>query len=140
MGRTVTEQDFRMPEFRDAKPEDYEFRGDGKIVRKDRWERAVQSLRFLVGIDGREFEIEDVLERVRALASRDEDWVDLNDDEPHHGAVVDVRLEDGSVLVRAVYYQAVKRFAWTRGGMQTQMGRGDVVAWRESSAEASNAT
>ena len=55
MGRTVTEQDFRMPEFRDAKPEDYEFRRDGKIVRKDRWERAVQSLRFLVGIDRREF-------------------------------------------------------------------------------------
>ena len=36
MTRTVTEEDFRMPEFRGAKVEDYKFRKDGKIVRKDR--------------------------------------------------------------------------------------------------------
>ena len=41
MTRMVTEEDFRMPEFRGAKVEDYEFRKDGKIVRKDRWERGI---------------------------------------------------------------------------------------------------
>ncbi len=30
MDRKVTESDFRMPEFRDAKPEDYEFRADAR--------------------------------------------------------------------------------------------------------------
>ncbi len=138
MGRTVTEQDFRMPEFRDAKPEDYEFRGDGKLVRKDRWEMAVQSVRFLVGIDGREFEIEDVLERVRAMARRDEDWVDLNDEAPSHGTIVDVRLEDGSILVRAVYDKSEKIFQWTHGVMHVLVGWGDVVAWRQSEGENSS--
>lgn len=41
MRRQVAELDFRLPEFRDAKVEDYEFREDGKLVRKDRWESAV---------------------------------------------------------------------------------------------------
>lgn len=132
--RTVTEHDFRMPEFRDAKPEDYEFRRDGKLVRKDRWEMAVQSVRFLVGIDGREFEIEDVLERVRAMASQDDDWVDLNDEAPSHGAVVDVRLQDGSMLARAVYDKAEKGFDWNRErkGMAVHVGWSDVVSWRGS--------
>lgn len=65
--RTVTEQDFRMPEFRDAKVEDYEFREDGKLVRKDRWQRAVWSITSIVGMSVREFEIEDVVEAVRKL-------------------------------------------------------------------------
>lgn len=67
--KQVTERDFRMPEFVDAEAKDYEFRGDGKLVRKDRWERAVGTIRFLVGIDGREYEIDDVVERVRSMAS-----------------------------------------------------------------------
>lgn len=65
--RAVTERDFRMPEFRDAKVEDYEFRSDGKVVRKDRWEYAVHSIRNIVGPAGREFEIADVVEAVRVL-------------------------------------------------------------------------
>lgn len=40
-GRQVTERDFRMPEFRNADPNDYEFRDDGVLVRKDRWEMGV---------------------------------------------------------------------------------------------------
>lgn len=71
--RQVTERDFRKPEFVDADPGDYEFRGDGKLVRKDRWERAIGSIRFLVGIDGREYEIDDVIERVRVMATIGED-------------------------------------------------------------------
>lgn len=63
----VTEQDFRMPEFRDKDPADYEFRGDGKVVRKDRWETAVNSIRYALGDRRREFEIDDIVNAVRAL-------------------------------------------------------------------------
>lgn len=68
MTRAVTEQDFRLQRYRDAKVEDYEFRGDGALVRKDRWECGIGSIRFLVGINGREYEIDEVTERVRFLA------------------------------------------------------------------------
>jgi hypothetical protein len=65
----VTERDFRMPEFRDAKVEDYEFRrGDGKLVRKDRWERGIRSIAYeLFGDTGRDFEIEEVVDGFKAL-------------------------------------------------------------------------
>lgn len=69
--REVTEQDFRMPEYRDAKPEDYEFREDGMIVRKDRWEQGIRSIWCIVngGMTPRsDFEIRDVVEKVRELA------------------------------------------------------------------------
>jgi hypothetical protein len=106
-GRTVTEMDFRMPEFRDAKAEDYEFRDDGKIVRKDRWERAVRSVAFAIGFTGRkEWEIEDVVERVREIAGQEEEWTDHSridwGDVPRAGCI-DLRLEDGSVLRGAVH-------------------------------------
>lgn len=68
MTREVTERDFRMPEFRDAKPEDYEFRADGKVVRKDRWHNGILSIASIVGMNVRSFEIDDVVERVRELA------------------------------------------------------------------------
>ena len=67
--REVTEADFRIPELREAKVSDYEFREDGALVRKDRWE---QGLRCVVGlledfddddagsVSRRKFEIEDV--------------------------------------------------------------------------------
>lgn len=67
MTRAVTEQDFRMPEFRGKDPNDYEFRADGKVVRKDRWENAMHSIRISLGDRRREFEIEDVVRAVRAL-------------------------------------------------------------------------
>jgi hypothetical protein len=67
MVREVTERDFRMPEFRDADPNDYEFRADGKIVRKDRWENGIHSIRHALGDSRREFEIEDIVRAVRAL-------------------------------------------------------------------------
>jgi len=40
MTRTVTERDFRKPEFADADPNDYEFRADGAVVRKIAGRRA----------------------------------------------------------------------------------------------------
>lgn len=62
MTREVTEQDFRAPEFVGAKVEDYEFRPDGKLVRKDRWETGFRELADLFGVGPRdEFEIPDVV-------------------------------------------------------------------------------
>lgn len=66
--REVTEMDFRSEEFRNAKVEDYEFRGDGKVVRKDRWEMAIHKIRSLCGGNARdEFEIPEVIQAVEAL-------------------------------------------------------------------------
>ena len=76
MTRAVTENDFRAPEFRDAKAEDYEFRADGKIVRKDRWENGIHSIRNRLaeaGVEsmkGREFEISDVVDAVSILIKK----------------------------------------------------------------------
>lgn len=68
--RTVTELDFRMPEYKDAKPEDYEFRNDGKLVRKDRWKTGINKIRHRVGIGIREdWEIKDVILKVEKLAT-----------------------------------------------------------------------
>ena len=65
--REVTERDFRMPEFRDADPKDYEFRADGKVVRKDRWETGIHRIRAALGDQRREFEIDEIVSWVRAL-------------------------------------------------------------------------
>ena len=69
MKREVTEIDFRKPEYRDAKPEDYEFRADGALVRKDRWERAIYKIRGILGDERRDFEIDDIIRAVEALAA-----------------------------------------------------------------------
>lgn len=76
--REVTELDLRMPEFRDAKIEDLEFRGDGKIVRKDRWETGIHRIRQALGDQRREFEIEDIVQAVHALV---ETFPDLPEDD-----------------------------------------------------------
>ena len=112
MTRPVTERDFRMPEFRDAIVEDYEFRADGKLVRKDRWERAVHSIRHLVSQDRGEFEIPEVVQAVRDLVSQVEGWNELSpslasdeQDFPCENQQIDVLLEDGSILRNARYIQ-----------------------------------
>ena len=70
--REVTERDLRRPEFRDADPTDLEFRDDGVLVRRDRWERGIREIASVVGYDPREdFEIADVVAAVRlALVQR----------------------------------------------------------------------
>jgi len=71
MTREVTEADFRLPEFRDAKVEDYEFRKDGKLVRKDRWERGMHRIADALDMNSREgFEIEDLVTRVEELMAK----------------------------------------------------------------------
>ena len=65
--RTVTEVDFRKPEFKHAKIEDYEFRDDGELVRKDRWEAAVRAIAAALKINTRDFEIVEVVQSVDDL-------------------------------------------------------------------------
>jgi hypothetical protein len=69
--RIVTENDLRKEEFKDKNPSDYEFRSDGVIVRKDRWERAVLDIANLVGVSTRDFEIDDIILAVNALVDND---------------------------------------------------------------------
>lgn len=69
MSKMVTEDDVRMPEFRGVDLSMLEFRADGKIVRKDRWERAIRDLaQIVLGLGGRdEWEISQVIDAVRKL-------------------------------------------------------------------------
>lgn len=93
--REVTENDFRMPEFRNEKVEDYEFREDGKVVRKDRWQRGFRNIASLVVGARAKYEIDDV---VRAVGDLVGDWCRACPDEDPETAVIDIRLDDGSVL------------------------------------------
>jgi len=63
--REVTEMDFRKEEFINKNPEDYEFRDDGAIVRKDRWQIGMLNIASILGL--KDFEISDVVEIVREL-------------------------------------------------------------------------
>lgn len=68
--REVTEADFRLAEYRDAKVEDYEFDSTGELVRKDRWETTVRRIAIILqdaGVDGigpRYFDLGVLLERI----------------------------------------------------------------------------
>lgn len=93
MGRDVTEQDVRLPEFRDAKLADLEFRDDGKIVRKDRWERGIRTIASDLGLNARSLEIDDVINTARTLA---------NDAEGVRGAAADEiwkGIKDGNFFI-----------------------------------------
>lgn len=81
MTRQVTEDDIRLPEFRGAKLEDLEFRSDGVVVRRDRWETAIHKLAHVTGAINQqgEFEINDVVDRVQRLFSTCETFI------VHHG-------------------------------------------------------
>ena len=116
MIKTVTERDFRMPEFMDADPADYEFRsGDGKIVRKDRWESGMRKIASAVGMGGRkEWEIDDIIEKVRSISEAEAHWIpfgkfDFKD--VRVGRKVDLRLSCGSLLVGAEV-QPTQKLAW----------------------------
>lgn len=68
--REVTEWDFRKPEFRDAKPEDYELRDDGVPVRKDRWEWAVRSIASHTHGCRVEWEVHEVVNRAVVILEK----------------------------------------------------------------------
>lgn len=129
--RQVTELDFRMPEFRNAKVEDYEFRGDGKLVRKDRWENGIHTIRAIIGHDGREFEIDDVVEQVRGvmgdwMRAEPEDWEDMIKKES-----IDLMIGGGSILIGCKAEGDVLR--WVFGTQFTAGNLGELVThWRIS--------
>lgn len=128
--RQVTELDFRRPEFRDAKVEDYEFRADGALVRKDRWECGIKSIRYLVGVDGRSFEVDEVVDAVRVLAEASEGWLPFSldaEERPNANVLYEVRLEEGSVLCNVRYDPADQTWRWRAAETMTLQ----VVAWRE---------
>jgi len=85
MPREVTENDLRMPEFRNIKDLSVlEMRDDGKIVRKDRWEVTVRKIVSLLGWGRRDFECAEVLDEVaHRLASLRTNWREVVDDLPH---------------------------------------------------------
>lgn len=101
-GREVTEMDLRLPEFRTTRPDELEFRRDGRLVRKDRWESAVHRIRSIVGQTGGEFEIDEVVDGVRCLAEGQTGWSRMAETEesdlPADGQEVELQLLDGSVL------------------------------------------
>jgi len=68
--RKVTEQDFRKEEFVGSNPDDYEFREDGAIVRKDRWQIGILNIASILSL--RDFEVSDVVEKVRELKDKNE--------------------------------------------------------------------
>lgn len=68
MSNEVMEQDLRAPEFRHGKPEEYERRSDGKIVRKDRFKTGMQNIASIVFGARHEYEIPEVVDAVRGLA------------------------------------------------------------------------
>jgi hypothetical protein len=72
----VTEFDLRAPEFKQsgAKPEDFEFRVDGTIVRKDRWETGIRDIANVFNM-GRSFEIDDLVSRIEMLNNIEPDYI-----------------------------------------------------------------
>ena len=69
--REVTERDLRRPEFRDADPSDLEWREDGSLARRDRWERGIREIASIVGLDPRkDLEIADVVAAVRLAVTQ----------------------------------------------------------------------
>lgn len=70
----VTEFDLRAPEFKhpSVKPEDFERRADGAIVRKDRWVTGMHQIAEALDLSTRSFEIQDVIDAAHeADAARD---------------------------------------------------------------------
>jgi hypothetical protein len=67
MTRQVTEKDLRRPEFSEGGPEDYEFREDGKLVRKDRFMRGMQDIAAILFGSRHQYEIDEVVNEVHRL-------------------------------------------------------------------------
>ncbi|EJM73119.1 hypothetical protein [Pseudomonas sp. GM60] len=132
MTREVTELDFRKPEFRHAKVEEYEFRDDGALVRKDRWVCGIRQISSIVGNRGG-FEVDDVVEQVRQLAGN---WCPPDPEEDPGLDRIDIRLSCGSVLAGC---ERVGPFAyhWSFGAIDfTSKDFGaDVIEWQASPAQ-----
>lgn len=131
MRTEVTEADFRMPEFKTAKLEDYERREDGKVVLKARWKNGISAIASVMGFSSRDgFEIHDVVNKVRTLAedADPDNWE--SEDMPEVCAVVDLRLPDGSVLRGAMYEPSGRlKGPWIWQSLRLELE--SVEAWRK---------
>lgn len=96
-GLTVTERDFRIEEYRDALPEDYEYREDGRLVRKDRWMQGIFSIQLAVFGQNRKFEIPDLIEKVKELVEKEKYWwsVEVQPNTPFRLAQALPPIEEG---------------------------------------------
>ncbi|SFD84376.1 hypothetical protein [Massilia yuzhufengensis] len=65
--REVTEQDLRAPQYREGKPDEYEIRDDGKIVRKDRFVRGMQDIAAILFGARHQYEIAEVVAAVHRM-------------------------------------------------------------------------
>jgi hypothetical protein len=61
------ERDLRAAEYREGKPDEYEFRSDGKIVRKDRFQNGMRDIAAIVFGCGYDYEIADVIKAIHSL-------------------------------------------------------------------------
>lgn len=136
INRPVTERDLRMPEFQNVEPDELEFRKDGKIVRKDRWERGMFRIAHALGFNSRDgFEIDDVAAKVEELGRKDQaEWLLVSDTEPDdltEWAVVDIELPDGSVLRNAtVHVSSEDKVGWNWGS--TLFPFDNVTRWKDA--------
>lgn len=130
--RAVTERDFRAPEFTDADPADYEFREDGKVVRKDRWERGIRSIQAIVGSGRRNFEIPDLVAKVEAIVGF---WHEADPDDFPEASVksIDVKLSCGSFLhglTRDPEGRPVYRWHFRQVDVGPDWFEDEVIEWR----------
>ena len=135
--RAITEADFRLPEFRTAKVEDYELRpGDDKPVRKDRWQTAILQIASLVSLSTRQaFEVSRVVEAVGRLTRDASTWE--TEDLPATISLIDMKLTDGSLLIGVSYCPTSHSASWR--GQALEIGPRaalHIAAWRESAPAA----
>ncbi|OAI85005.1 hypothetical protein [Pseudomonas putida] len=130
MTREVTELDFRKPEFRNAKVEDYEFREDGALVRKDRWQTGMWRVASLLGASRGGFEIDDVIDQLRKTVGN---WCPPDPDEDPGVELIDIRLHCGSVLANCERTGPFT-YRWPFGNITfTSKDFGaDIIEWQES--------
>lgn len=69
MSREVMERDLRAPAYREGAPNEYEFRSDGAIVRKDRFQTGMRDIAAIVFGCGNDYEIADVIKAIHMLKS-----------------------------------------------------------------------
>jgi len=67
--RKVTERDFRLTEFKNANPDDYEFRdSDNKLVRKDRFKMGMSNISGILG--SYDYEIDALIRMITVLVDQ----------------------------------------------------------------------
>lgn len=68
--REVKEDDLRKEEFKGKNISDYEFRADGNIVRKDRWEEGIMRINSILNSSRSDFEIDDLVNSIQILKDK----------------------------------------------------------------------